>query len=47
MLWDVMLSFRSNNSYDLETNIILTDKFNKIMLYYMNKKTMSYKNYGY
>ena len=31
MLWDVMLSFRSNNSYDLETNIILTDKFNKIM----------------
>ena len=31
MLWGVMLSFRSNNSYDLETNIILTDKFNKIM----------------
>lgn len=31
MLWDVMLSFKSNNSYDLETNIILTDKFNKIM----------------
>ena len=31
MLWSVMLSFRSNNSYDLETNIILTDKFNKIM----------------
>ena len=31
MLWDVMLSFRSNNSYGLETNIILTNKFNKII----------------
>lgn len=30
-IWSAILSFISNNSYDLETNIILTNKFNKIM----------------